>query len=92
MNLRSTQVVLLVLGGLALSLAGVPHLFVQEPAPQALRGVVVDGRGFGVEGARVALFSEEAKALVGETRTDAQGDYSFPVSTRRPRVCILPPP
>jgi len=89
-RLRPTQIALLAVGALALSLAGVPYLL-RTPGTGALRGVVVDARGFGVVDASVYLFEEEALRLVEETRTDPDGDFEFHLPVSGARVLVKAP-
>lgn len=91
MRLRPTQVVLLGVFALALSLAGVPFLL-GSPDTGALRGVAVDSRGFGVAGASVFLFQEQELRMLEETRTDDDGDFEFLQATTGTRVFVRPEP
>lgn len=90
MRLRPTQVALLAVCALAISLAGVPYLL-RAPRAGALRGVVVDARGFGVTDASVYLFDEGALRLVEETRSDPDGDFEFHLAVDGARVLVQPP-
>jgi hypothetical protein len=75
---------------LALSLVGVP--FILRPRDMAaVRGVVLDGRGFGVPEVAVFLFDVERRQLLEETRTEARGDFAFHLSSRDVRVFVRPP-
>ncbi|HEX6885557.1 MAG TPA: carboxypeptidase-like regulatory domain-containing protein [Planctomycetota bacterium] len=89
MRLRPTQIALLSVGLLALSLAGVPFLL-RTPGAGALHGVVVDARGFGVVDASVYLFDEGALRLVEETRSDPDGDFEFHLPVTGARVLVQP--
>jgi hypothetical protein len=76
---------------LALALMGVPFFFGRRLPESLERGLVVDGRGFGVADAAVYLFSEEHLQLVEETRTDEDGDFAFHLEAERPRIFVQPP-
>jgi hypothetical protein len=88
-SLRPTQLALLGVLLLAVSLAGVPF-FLHTHAIPALHGVVVDGRGFGVSEASVFLFSEDEMRLVEETTSDEDGDFDFLLGVESGRVLVRP--
>ena len=76
---------------LALSLAGLPMFLRGDEASGSVRGVVLDGRGFGVADAAVFLFDEGRLQLREETRTTSAGDFAFHLGTARARVFVRPP-
>jgi hypothetical protein len=86
-----TRSALVLLGVLIVALVGVPGLWRTRAPEGVIRGVVVDGRGFGIADAAVFLFSEEDLQLIEETRTDAEGDFDFQLTAERPRVLVRPP-
>ena len=90
MTRRATQVGLVGFGLLALSMTGIPFFLHAPERADVLSGVVVDGRGFGVEGASVYLFSEDDQSLIAETLTDGDGDFEFQLEAERPRVYVRP--
>lgn len=91
MRMRPTQVALGAVLALAISLAGVPFVL-RSPEEAALRGVVVDSRGFGIADASVFLFQESELRLVGETRSDEDGDFEFPLMPQDARIFVQPSP
>lgn len=91
MRIGSDQLALALVALLALALMGVPYFVGTDEDSGAVRGVVVDARGFGIADAAVFLFSEERKQLVEETRSEAGGDFAFQLEPERPRVFVRPP-
>ncbi len=90
MRFGPNQVALAFVALLALSLVGLP-IFVGRPESEAaLRGVVVDARGFGIADAAVFLFSEARLQLLEETRSEHDGDFAFHLGTERPRIFVRP--
>lgn len=91
MRVGSDQVALALVAVLALALMGVPYFVATGDDSGAVRGVVVDARGFGIPDAAVFLFSEERKQLVEETRSGPGGDFAFQLEPEHPRVFVRPP-
>jgi hypothetical protein len=52
---------------------------------------VVDERGFGVKDAAVYSFSVQHEALIEETLTDEDGDFTLSVTPEEARVYVVPP-
>lgn len=91
MRIGSDQLALALVALLALALMGVPYFVGTRGGPGAVRGVVVDARGFGIADAAVFLFSEERLQLLEETRSEPGGDFAFQFDPERPRVFVRPP-